>query len=106
MSGPGADVETIEGRRGGLEAFLEARNSGMTRFIGVTGHHDPEVLHHCMANWPVDTVLLPVNPPEAVIGGFLDRVLAEARDQGIAAIGIKILGGSNYIHLGKGKNHA
>jgi hypothetical protein len=48
-------------------------------------------------NWPVDSVLMPVNPAEAVLGGFLDRVMAAAKDRGLAVIGMKVLGGSHYI---------
>ncbi len=91
------DLEKIEGSGGALEAFVEAKDAGIVRFIGVTGHHDPEVLEHAVARWPVDAVLLPVNPLEAVIGGFLDRVLAAAEERGIAVIGMKVLGGSHYI---------
>jgi len=91
------DVQKIEGRGGALEAFLEARDQGLSRFIGVTGHHDPEVLHHCVSFWPVDAVLLPVNPLEAAIGGFIGGVLEQARSRGIAVIGMKVLGGSHYI---------
>lgn len=91
------DLERIESPGGALEAFIEARDTGLTRFIGVTGHHDPEVLEHAVANWPVDSVLMPVNPLEAVVGGFLDSVLAAAEDKGIAIIGMKVLGQSHYI---------
>lgn len=91
------DLEMIEGPGGALEAFVEAKDSGMVRFIGVTGHHDPRIIEHAVTNWPVDAVLMPVNPLEAVIGGFLDRVLAAAVERGIAVIGMKVLGGSHYI---------
>ena len=38
------DVAAIEGPGGALEAFVAARAQGLTRFIGVTGHHDPEIV--------------------------------------------------------------
>jgi predicted aldo/keto reductase-like oxidoreductase len=91
------DLEKIEGQGGALEAFVEAKDAGMVRFIGVTGHHDPRVIEYAVTNWPVDAVLMPVNPLEAVIGGFLDKVLAAAEERGIAVIGMKVLGGSHYI---------
>ena len=65
--------------------------------MGVTGHYDPEILLHAVKNWPVDAVLLPVNPAEAVLGGFLDDVMAAAADRGLALIGMKVLGGSHHI---------
>jgi len=91
------DIEKIEGPNGALEAFVEARDAGLVRFVGVTGHYDPEILLHAVKNWPVDAVLLPVNPAEAVLGGFLDDVMAAAFDRGQAIIGMKVLGGSHYI---------
>jgi aryl-alcohol dehydrogenase-like predicted oxidoreductase len=96
------DLEKIGGKGGALEAFVEARDAGVVRFIGVTGHHDPGALEHAVARWPVDAVLMPVNPLEAVIGGFLDRVLAAADERGIAVIGMKVLGGSHYISMEAG----
>lgn len=91
------DIAAIEGPGGALEAFIAAREAGHARLLGVTGHHDPEVLLHCVTTWPLDSVLLPVNPPEAALGGFLDRVLPAARARGMAVIGMKIYGGGHYI---------
>ena len=91
------DIEEIEGPGGALQAFLEARDAGLVRFLGVTGHHDPSMLLYAVENWPVDSVLMPVNPTEAVLGGFLDRVMPAAMDRGLAVIGMKVLGASHYI---------
>ncbi|MGB5101100.1 MAG: aldo/keto reductase [Methanothrix sp.] len=91
------DIEAIEGPGGALRAFVEAKDAGLVRFLGVTGHHAPKILEHAVKNWPVDSVLLPVNPAEAVLGGFLDRVMAAAKDRCLAVIGMKVLGGSHYI---------
>lgn len=91
------DVRTIEGRGGALEGFLQAREAGTVRRIGVTGHHDPDVLLRAVRTWPVDSVLLPVNPVEGVLGGFTDRVITEARDRGLAVIAMKILGAGHYL---------
>ena len=92
------DILDIEGPGGALEAFLEAKNQGLIKHIGVTGHHDPAILSYCVDNWPVDTVLLPVNPVEGALGGFLTQTLPIAVDKGIGVIGMKVLGASNYIY--------
>jgi len=91
------DIRRIEGPGGALQAFREARESGVVRGIGVTGHHDPAVLLHAVTSWDVDTVLLPVNPVETTLGGFSDRVIPAARDRGIGVIGMKVLGAGTYI---------
>jgi len=91
------DIRALEGPGGALEAFVTAKDQGMTRFIGVTGHEDPSVLTHAVENWPVDTVLLPANPVEGILGGFLSETLPAAKKRGIGVIGMKILGAGTYI---------
>lgn len=92
------DILAIEGPGGALEAFLEAKDKGLVRHIGVTGHYDPAILSYAVDHWPVDTVLLPVNPVEGVLGGFLTQTLPLALEKGIGVIGMKVLGASNYIY--------
>ena len=41
--------------------------------------------------------MMPVNPAEGALGGFLDSTLSVAREKGIAVIGMKVLGASHYI---------
>lgn len=91
------ELRECEGPNGALRAFLEAKEAGLVRHIGVTGHHDPAVLAEAVERWPVDTVLLPVNPVEAVLGGFLDRVLETALDAGVTPIAMKVLGRGRYV---------
>lgn len=96
------ELKQIESVGGALETFLEARDQGLIRHIGVTGHHDPHVLTRAVNNWPVDAVLLPVNPVEGLLGGFLDSTLAAAQKKGLAVIGMKILGAGYYLQPGLG----
>jgi aryl-alcohol dehydrogenase-like predicted oxidoreductase len=91
------DVEAVEAPSGALDAFREARKQGKARRIGVTGHHDPAVLTYAVENWPVDSVLFPVNPVEGVLGGFLDGTLPAAQERGLAVIGMKLLGAGTFL---------
>ncbi len=91
------DFDTIAGPGGALEAFVEAKKVGKVRNIGVTGHFDPNILTRAVQEWPIDSVMLPINPVEELIGGFLTKTLVEARRRNIAVIGMKILGASHYI---------
>mgnify|MGYP003883295875 CR=1 FL=1 len=70
----------------------EAKAKGKVRHVGVTGHHDPDILTRAVMDWPVDTVMMPVNPVEGVIGGFLTQTLPAAKSKGLGIIGMKILG--------------
>lgn len=96
------DIRQLEAKGGALGTFYTARETGVARGVGVTGHHDPAFLLHAVTNWDVDAVLLPVNPVEAVIGGFLDKVIPAARERGIGVIGMKVLGAGHYLDPDRG----
>jgi aryl-alcohol dehydrogenase-like predicted oxidoreductase len=55
--------ETALGADGALEAAIEAREEGLVRFIGVTGHglSVPEMHRRSLERFPFDSVLLPYN---------------------------------------------
>ena len=56
--------ETAMGPGGALEAFIEAREQGLTRFLGVTGHGITVAQMHMksLERFDFDSVLLPYNP--------------------------------------------
>lgn len=83
------EVEEIFGPGGAMEAFREAREKGLARFIGVTGHHDPAITLRCMEMFDFDTVLIPVNPAEAAVGGFVDLVIPVAQAKGMGIVAMK-----------------
>jgi aryl-alcohol dehydrogenase-like predicted oxidoreductase len=58
-----AEWETALGPGGALEAAVEAREQGLTRFIGVTGHGVTVAAMHLssLERFPFDSVLLPFN---------------------------------------------
>lgn len=84
------DIGEIFGPDGALEAFRKAREKGQTRFIGVTGHHDPHILQQCIRLFDFDTVLLPVNPAEPSYRSFLEQVIPLAQDKGMGIVGMKV----------------
>ena len=84
------DLEAIGAPGGALEAFYRAREQGKTRFVGVTGHHDPEILRLALERYEFDTVLLPVNPAEPHLASFLP-LAREAAAKGLGVIGMKVL---------------
>lgn len=58
-----AEWETAMGPGGALEAFIEAREKGLVRFLGVTGHGvmTPEMHRRSLERFDFDAVLLPYN---------------------------------------------
>jgi predicted aldo/keto reductase-like oxidoreductase len=84
------DIEEIFGPKGALEAFREVRDKGTVRFIGVTGHHDPDILRRCIEMFDFDTVLLPVNPAEPKYKSFIDEVIPIAGKKRMGIVGMKV----------------
>ena len=84
------DIAQIFGPGGAVEAFVEAREKGLTRFIGVTGHQDPLILRRCIETFDFDTVLLPVNPAEPTHRSFIDGVMPLAIEKEMGIIGMKV----------------
>jgi aryl-alcohol dehydrogenase-like predicted oxidoreductase len=84
------DVEDIFAEGGAIEAFVEAKEKGLTRFIGLTGHHDPVIIRKCISRFDFDTVLLPVNPGEPTYKSFLQGVVPLALDKEMGIIGMKV----------------
>jgi hypothetical protein len=58
-----AGWEKVMGPEGALEAFIEARDQGLVRFLGVTGHGTkvPAMHTRSLERFDFDTVLLPYN---------------------------------------------
>jgi aryl-alcohol dehydrogenase-like predicted oxidoreductase len=85
------DLSRIFGPGGAIEAFDKAKRNGKVRFVGVTGHHDPQILLKAFELYPFDTVLMPVNPAEPAWRSFPQSVLPEARRRDMGIIGMKAL---------------
>jgi aryl-alcohol dehydrogenase-like predicted oxidoreductase len=58
-----AEWEEAMGPRGALDAAIEARDQGLVRFVGVTGHGVTVAAMHrrSLERFPFDSVLLPLN---------------------------------------------
>jgi predicted aldo/keto reductase-like oxidoreductase len=79
---------------GALKAIMEAKKEGKLRYIGFTGHRDPQI-HLDMLNMPFewDAMQMPLNIMDAHFNSFQKRVLPVANDRNIAVLGMKSLVG-------------
>ncbi len=79
---------------GAVKALVEARKEGKLKYIGFSGHRDPEI-HLEMLNMPVewDSMLLPLNIMDAHYNSFQKKVLPILLDRQIAPLGMKSLVG-------------
>jgi predicted aldo/keto reductase-like oxidoreductase len=79
---------------GVIEALDRAKEKGLVRFVGFTGHKDP-ALHLKMLSYdyPFDSCQMPLNVFDATFRSFEQQVLPELQRRRIAPIGMKSLGG-------------
>lgn len=75
---------------GAAEALTRAKKDGKVRFVGFTGHKDPDI-HLGMLNtgFPFDAAQMPLNPFDANFFSFEQKVLPILNQKGIAALGMK-----------------
>ncbi len=92
------EPELIFAPGGVIEAIDQAKRDGKVRFVGVTGHKHPDIHLQVLAHdYPFDTIQMPLNCMDTHFHSFEQRVLPEAARRGMAAFGMKSLGGGGEI---------
>jgi aryl-alcohol dehydrogenase-like predicted oxidoreductase len=79
---------------GAAEALVQAKKEGKVRFVGFTGHKDPNIhLKMLATGFSFDAVQMPLNPFDSGFRSFEQKVLSELNRRGIAALGMKPMSG-------------
>ncbi len=91
-----AQWEVALGPGGALDAAIEARQQGLVRFIGVTGHGTSVAAMHrrSLERFPFDSVLLPCNYPlmqNLQYAADFEALVAVCRERDVAVQTIKSL---------------
>lgn len=84
------EVDEVFAPGGAMEALLEAREQKIVRFLGISGHADPEVLIEAIRRFPFDAILLALNAADPHQRPFRERLLPLAVEKGMAIIGMKV----------------
>jgi uncharacterized protein len=85
-------------RGGVIEALDRAKREGKVRYVGFTGHKDPQILLKMLSfDYPFDACQLPLNGFDAHFRSFQKQVLPRLARRNIAAIGMKSLGGDGRV---------
>jgi aryl-alcohol dehydrogenase-like predicted oxidoreductase len=87
------DLDVLDGRARAAEVIVAARDEGLTRFVGITGHDlgTPRAQLEALRRYDLDTVMFPVYPrvwADPVYRADAEALLEEcaARDVGVMAI--------------------
>jgi len=84
------DVERILSPGGAAEAFLEAREQGKVRFLGLSAHAEGPAIA-LMERFKCDSVLLPINFVCLGRGSFGGKVLEHAKRNGVTTLALKAM---------------
>ena len=94
------ELDQILGENGAMEAFKEAKETGLIKHIGITAHDDVRVLQNALElSDDIDTVLLPVYIAALVnpnpVNDF-NKILEIAREKNIGVTAIKAISKSRW----------
>jgi predicted aldo/keto reductase-like oxidoreductase len=87
------DIQKLLAPGGAIEAFEAAKKAGKCRFVGFTGHTDPEVhaaLLKAYDKW--DTVMMPLHAADPAYLSFEKTALPVAVERGVGVQAIKVFG--------------
>ena len=96
------DPDKIFQPGGALEAVQAAKQAGKVRYIGFTGHKDPQIHLHMLElaakhDFHFDTVQMPLNVMDAHYRSFQHLVLPVLVKEEIGVLGMKSLGSGNVL---------
>jgi aryl-alcohol dehydrogenase-like predicted oxidoreductase len=84
------EARTCLGPGGALEAFVEARDAGLVRYLGFSAH-SAEAAVYLMENFPFTSLLFPFNYVTFHKGEFGPQVLEKAQEKGVARLALKAM---------------
>jgi aryl-alcohol dehydrogenase-like predicted oxidoreductase len=85
------EVDEVLRDDGAVRAIQEAKDAGVVRLAGVSGHADPEVLLAAIDGHPFDAILMALNPAEVHVRPFQRDLLPEAVRKGMGIMAMKVL---------------
>src|SRR6476661_2695327 len=93
------DPDRIFAQGGAMEAFLDAKKAGKIRYIGFTGHKDPQIHLYMLKvaadhGFTFDAVQMPLNVMDAHFRSFEKAVVPELVKRNIGVLGMKSMAGA------------
>jgi hypothetical protein len=84
------ELDKIFASDGAIKALEKARDEGMVRHVGVTGHFEPLILVQALERYDFDTILMVVSAADPNYLSFKDHLLPVALAKGVGIIGMKL----------------
>ena len=84
------DVDTIFGKGGAMETFVEAREEGKVKYLGFSAH-SVEAAMALMDGFDFDTILFPFNFATWYAGDFGPQVMQRAKEKEMGILALKAM---------------
>ena len=85
------ELDTILSKNGAIKAVEEAKEQGLIKFSGITGHHEPEVIAEGLRRYDFDTTLISLNAADVHHPRPFSRtVLPVAQEKNVGVIAMKV----------------
>ena len=90
------ELDSVTMKGGALEAFVEARERGLTKFIGITGHgaDAPKIYLEALRRFDFDSILFPLNFVQMANPEFkkyADELIAACKTKDVGTMVIKTI---------------
>lgn len=98
-----ADLDrALDPKVGPLVALRAAKDEGLVKHIGVTGHADPQVMAAAIKRHPFESILMPLNCVDPHRLSFVKDTLPVAVEKGLARVGMKVFASGELVRRGIG----
>lgn len=84
------DLDKIFANDGVLKAMQKAKEEGIVRFLGVTGHESPDQLRILIERFPFDTILTAINAADKHHDPVIEKLLPTAVEKNVGIVAMKI----------------
>lgn len=94
------DYESLFGEGRVVRGLEKARDDGLIRHIGITGHRNPKYLIESINRFPFVSALVPINPLEVQHLSFVREFLPYAAEHNVGVIAMKVFAGGHLVTSG------
>ncbi|MEB3282947.1 MAG: aldo/keto reductase [Lyngbya sp.] len=94
-------LDEIFGANGAIKAVEEAKEQGIIKYTGITGHHEPDIIAEGLRRYPFDTTLVSINAADIHHPRpFSKTVLPVAQEKNVGVIAMKVPAYGKLIRSG------
>lgn len=93
------ELNKITSKNGSLYAVIRAKEEGLCKHIGITGHTRPEVIKEALNRFDFETVLVPLSSVDKLLNDFGEVIFPIAKRKNIGVIAMKVLSDGRFTNF-------